>query len=172
MTRLVVPRPDPSHTGHGSSTTRPRPLQSLQGSAIPNPPESVLVNPVPTHVGHTRGTVPARAPVPPHDAHAAELVSFSGIVLPSTASMKLTETSRSTSAPRRAAPDRLRARWLNSPPKTSPMPPPAPPPENRSPRSNENEPPLDPPPGVRTPLLNSARASSYSLRFCGSDRTE
>jgi hypothetical protein len=179
IVRVEGARPLPWHTGHGSSTTRPRPRQVRQGSENANAPWARLVVPVPPQVGHTWGDVPARAPVPWQAAHGACVVMRIGTVTPWTASVKRSVTSLSTSAPRRGACVRVRPAPPNRPPNRSPRPPPAPPaPPNRSPRSKPTppvpRPPRGPPPGVvnrNCPEPNSSRASSYSLRLDGSDRT-
>src|SRR5690625_975331 len=182
MVWLLLPRPEPLHTGHGSSTSIPRPLQSRQGSPMANPPAFELVYPVPVQVGHTRGTVPALAPVPPQALHGEALVIFSGTVTPSTACSKVMVAFDSTSAPRRAA-VRVRPPGRpppNRPPSTSPIPPPEVPVWpvlNRSPRSKENPPSgpvvvVVPPRCPKPPPPNSERAWSYSLRLLGSERTE
>lgn len=156
IVRVLLPRPLPSHTGHGSSTSRPRPLQSRHGSEKAKLPRLRLAAPVPSQVGQTRGVVPALAPVPLHAVHAEELVSRSETVAPSTASPNESVTSDSMSWPRRALvlvvpPVRPAEPRLNRPPKMSPMRSPAPPccwlvPPNRSPRSKGNPPPREAPP--------------------------
>ncbi|GAA3123946.1 hypothetical protein GCM10020001_050890 [Nonomuraea salmonea] len=157
-------------------------MQSRHGSEKAKLPRLRLAAPVPSQVGQTLGVVPALAPVPLHAVQAAELVSRSETVVPSTASVNVSVTSDSMSWPRRAlvvppvvrppAPPRL-----NSPPNRSPSRSPALPPgpcwlvpPNRSPKSNGKPP---PPPGrwAPTPDPNSVRASSYSLRRLASDRT-
>src|SRR5699024_6785081 len=59
IVRVLLPRPLPLHVGHGSSTTSPRPRHSLHGSDNEKPPKLVLSCPVPVHLGHIRGEVPA-----------------------------------------------------------------------------------------------------------------
>src|SRR4051812_46063377 len=101
MLRVLLPRPLPSHTGQGSSTIRPRPLQSRHGSEKAKLPRLRLAAPVPSQVGQTRGVVPALAPVPAQAGQADELVSRSDTVVPSTASENDSVTSDSMSWPRR-----------------------------------------------------------------------
>ena len=168
MVLADVARPEPWHVGQGSSTTMPRPRHAVQGSVIAKrPPVADVCMPLPSQSGHTRGTVPVRAPVPRQSRHAASLVVRSGTVTPSTAWSKLIRTSVSTSAPRRGWPVAPRVR---------PPPPPKMPPS----RSEMSNPPVvvPPPPGKRTPPPaptpdpNSVRWSSYSLRFSGELSTE
>src|SRR6516164_8943767 len=138
IVRVLMARPLPEHAGHGSSTTSPRPRHVLQGSEKAKLPRFRLAWPVPSQVGHTLGTVPALAPVPLQTWHGPSPARCSDTVEPSIASVKLSDASVSTSAPRRGL------GWLdrrpNTPPSRSPSPPPAPPvppgwPPNRSPRS-------------------------------------
>src|SRR5690606_5050819 len=173
MVREDLARPLPLQTSQACSAISPRPLQSGHGSVSEKPPpEPRATCPVPTQVGHTRG-VPFLSPVPEQVLHGAWEDIRRGTVAPSMASVKPRVTSVSTSCPRRGW-VRAPAPRLNSPPNPSPRPPPKPPgpgaPPNRSPRSKLNEPPA-PGPGRNPPLPNSARASSYSLRFFGSPRT-
>src|SRR5690625_1216760 len=172
IVRVLLPRPLPLHVGHGSSTTSPRPRHSLHGSDNEKPPKLVLSCPVPVHLGHIRGEVPALAPVPLQVGHGASLANWKECVTPSAASRKVSVASVSTSAPRRlrvVAPPRPRP--PNSPPNKSlrRSPPGAPPWPNRSLMSNPPAP-VPPPPG-RYPPPKSERASSYSLRRLSSDRT-
>src|SRR5690606_25472424 len=179
MVREDLARPLPLQTSQACSAISPRPLQSGHGSVREKPPPLPRATcPVPTQVGHTRG-VPFLSPVPEQALQGCCEDMRSGTVAPSIASVKLRVTSDSMSCPRRGwvrvvpAPPRL-----NRPPKTSPRPPPKPPapawppwaPPKRSPRSKLKEPPPAPGPGRNPPLPNSARASSYSLRFLGSPR--
>src|SRR6056297_643392 len=122
--RELVPRPEPWHDGHGSSTNNPRPRHDGQGSAKAKPPAFREVCPVPSHVGHTRGTVPVFAPVPLQTEHGASLLKRSGTVTPSRESSKDSVNSLSRSCPRRGW--RLRPPpppRLNNPPRKSPKPP-------------------------------------------------
>src|ERR1700749_1575865 len=141
MVRELIARPLPLHAWQGSTTTRPRPRQVLQGSESPKPPRFLDCCPVPWQSGQTFGTVPDLAPVPPQTGQGPSPVSRSVTVTPSIASPKDSVVSVSTSAPRRA---RLAAppwRLRKIPPSTSPRPSPLP---KRSPRSN-----VDPPaPGL------------------------
>src|ERR1700716_4249638 len=124
---VLMARPLPEHTGHGSSTTRPRPRHVLQGSENAKLPRFLLPWPVPSQVGHTLGTVPALAPVPMQVLHGPSPARCSDTVAPF-----------SPPAPRGAR--GWVARRPNTPPSRSPRPPPAPPPPdvppppNRSPR--------------------------------------
>src|SRR6202451_1506533 len=137
---VLIARPLPEQTGHGSSTTSPRPRQVLQGSENAKLPRFLLPWPVPSQVGHTLGTVPAVAPVPMHALHGPSPARFSATVAPLIASAKLSDASVSTSAPRRG-----RCCWVerpppNTPPSRSPsrppvLPPPPAVPPKRSPRS-------------------------------------
>src|SRR5580693_10601181 len=177
MVRELMARPLPEPSGHGSSTTRPRPWHSLHGSEIPNEPRLRFDWPVPLQVGQTFGMVPALAPVPWQMGHGPSPVSRSATVVPSIASLKLSVVSVSTSAPRRGlfcAVVRLPP--PNTPPNRSPRRPPASPaPLKMSPRSKPPKPPFCPgrlPAGTRKPPPNSERASSYSLRRFSSDSTE
>src|SRR5579864_5023460 len=111
---VLIARPLPEHTGHGSSTTRPRPWQVLQGSENAKLPRFLLPWPVPSQVGHTLGTVPALAPVPLHSLHGPSPARCSDTVAPSIASLKLSDASVSTSAPR------LGRCWLERPPPKTP----------------------------------------------------
>ncbi len=190
IVRVFCPRPEPLQDGQGSSTTRPRPRHSRHGSAIPNRPALRDTWPVPSQLGHTRGTVPALAPVPRQASQAAPLVMRSGTVTPSTASRKPRVTSDSTSAPRRgpvpgarpADPPRLLKMVPNRSPTPPPPAPPAPPCPKRSDRSNGTPPgpPAPPPPAPpgnpnglppARPEVNRSRVSSYSARFFLSDST-
>src|SRR5690348_3760783 len=101
MVLVLIARPLPEHTGHGSSTTSPRPRQVLHGSEKAKLPRFLLPCPLPSQVGQTRGTVPALAPVPMHSLHGPSPASRSDTVAPSMASPKLSDASVSTSAPRR-----------------------------------------------------------------------
>src|SRR5215469_12356938 len=94
-------RPLPPQVVHGSSTTRPRPRHVAHGSEKAKLPRSRLDCPVPWQVGQTLGTVPAFAPVPRHTLHGPSSVSRRPTVEPSMASLKLSDVSVSTSAPRR-----------------------------------------------------------------------
>src|SRR5580658_8292377 len=107
---VLIARPLPAHTGHGSSTTRPRPRQVLQGSENAKLPRFLLACPVPSQVGHTRGTVPALAPVPMQALQGPSPARCSDTVAPLTASAKLSDASVSTSAPR------LGRCWVERPP--------------------------------------------------------
>src|SRR5712692_254000 len=174
MVLVLIARPLPEHTGHGSSTTRPRPRQVRHGSENAKLPRFLLACPLPSQVGQTLGTVPALAPVPMQALHGASPASRNDTVAPSIASLKVSDVSVSMSAPRlgRAC---VLVRPPNTPPSRSPRRPPVLPrvPPKRSPRSKPN-PPWPPPavPGMRTPPLpNSDRASSYSLRRFSSDST-
>src|ERR1700733_5090078 len=140
MVLVLIARPLPEQVGHGSSTTRPRPRHDLQGSENAKLPRFRLACPVPSQVGHTRGTVPALAPVPLQVWHGPSPARCKDTVAPSMESPKLSDASVSTSAPR------LGLVWVvvrppNMPPSRSPSRPPAPPPvppgalPNRSPRS-------------------------------------
>src|ERR1700761_8328610 len=124
MVRELIARPLPLQDGHGSSTTRPRPRQVLQGSDTPTPPRFRACCPVPWQSGQTLGTVPDFAPVPPQIGQGPSPVSRSETVAPSIASPKDSVVSVSTSVPRRARvaapPGRLRLRRM--PPSTSPRP--------------------------------------------------
>src|ERR1700722_7108265 len=102
MVRELIARPLPLHDGHGSSTTRPRPRQVLQGSESPKPPRFLDCCPVPWQSGQTLGTVPDFAPVPPQTGQGPSPVSRSDTVAPSIASPKDSVVSVSTSEPRRA----------------------------------------------------------------------
>src|SRR5215472_6905714 len=138
---VLIARPLPEHTGQGSSTTRPRPRQVLQGSENAKFPRFLLPWPVPSQVGHTRGTVPALAPVPMQALHGPSPARCSDTVAPSIASLKFSDVSVSTSAPRLGRCCAERPPPPNTPPRKSPSRPPAPPPPdvpvpNRSPRSN------------------------------------
>src|SRR5215207_2437117 len=65
MVLLDWPRPEPWQVSQGWSTTRPRPLHSVQGSVIAKtPPWTEVCMPVPSHFRQTFGTVPYFAPVP------------------------------------------------------------------------------------------------------------
>src|SRR5215470_6142454 len=159
IVRVLMARPLPEQSGHGSSTTRPRPRHSLHGSENAKLPRFWLVCPVPWQVGQTLGTVPDFAPVPWQVGQGASPVRRRLTVTPSMASPNPSVVSVSTSAPRRG-----RA-WVprapppppNIPPSRSPSrPPPAPVPvpvpvpvpggpPNRSPRSNPPKPPPAPP---------------------------
>ena len=177
LTVLVdFPRPEPSHTGQGSSTSNPRPRQSVQGSLIENtPPDVELRIPEPSHPGHTFGNVPGFAPVPRHALHASSDMVRIATVVPSTACSKASFTSPSMSAPRRGPRWEPRRDPLEPPPpkrlpNRSPKPPCAPPAlRNRSSKPVFPSPePLRP---NRTPAPpNRLRASSYSLRFSGLER--
>src|ERR1700685_3425302 len=179
IVRVLIARPLPEQVVHGSSTTRPRPRQGLQGSENAKLPRFLLPCPVPSQVGQTLGTVPALAPVPMQTLQGPSPVSRSETVTPSIESLKDSEVSVSTSAPRRGLvadvvpppPPRL----PKTPPSRSPSRPPALPAvlPNRSPRSKLSPPPaLAPPePGILGPPPNSVRASSYSLRRLTSDST-
>src|SRR5215472_11613341 len=101
IVRVLIARPLPEHSAHGSSTTRPRPRQVLHGSENAKLPRFRLPWPVPSHVGQTLGTVPALAPVPRHTLHGPSPVSRSETVVPSMASLNDSDVSVSTSAPRR-----------------------------------------------------------------------
>src|SRR5271166_1442912 len=140
MVRVLIARPLPEHSVHGSSTTSPRPRHVLHGSEKAKLPRFRLPWPVPSHVGQTLGTVPALAPVPLHTGHGPSPASRSETVVPLMASLNDSVVSVSTSAPRRG-----RA-WVpvvppvllpKTPPSRSPRRPPALPaaPPNRSPRS-------------------------------------
>jgi molecular chaperone DnaJ len=59
---VLIARPLPEQTSHGSSTTMPRPRQVLHGSDSAKPPRFRLSWPDPSHVGQTRGTVPRVCP--------------------------------------------------------------------------------------------------------------
>src|SRR5437764_2617592 len=176
--RVRVLTPSPPHSGQGSSMICPRPRQSRHGSENANAPWLRLTRPEPEQVGQIRGAVPGRAPLPPHVAQVAGLDSRSGRVAPLTASVKSIRTSVSTSAPRcgrfAVAPADARPR-PKIPPRMSPSPPkppccPAAAPPKMSPMSKL---PVPPPPGKLKPppLPNSRPASSYPLRFAGSDST-
>ena len=115
IVRVLIARPLPEHSGHGSSTTRPRPRQVLQGSENAKLPRFRLPWPVPSQVGHTLGTVPALAPVPLQALHGPSPASCSDTVAPSIASLKLSDASVSTSAPRRG-----RCGWVRPPPPNTP----------------------------------------------------
>src|SRR5215212_4998251 len=175
MVLVDLPRPEPWQTGHGSSTTIPRPRHSRHGSVTAKtPPEVEVCIPLPSHVGQTRGIVPARAPVPRHASHAVSETICIATVTPSMACTKSTVTSPSTSLPRRGPRVVVnRVVWvvgppLNRPPKISPRPPPA----LRKRSSTDGPPCLLPLPGKRKPPLpNSRRASSYSLRLAVLDST-
>src|SRR5215469_1292890 len=137
MVLVLMARPLPEQVSHGSSTTSPRPRQVRHGSENAKLPRFRLPWPVPSQVGHTRGTVPALAPVPLHTGQGPSPVSRSGTVVPFIASTKDSVVSVSTSAPRRGlvrlvvVPPRLK-----TPPSKSPSRPPAPPAfPNRSPKS-------------------------------------
>ncbi len=177
--RVLVPRPEPWHVVQGSSTTSPRPRHSGQGSVKAKPPALRAKWPEPSHVGQIRGTVPDLAPVPWHTGHGASPVRRSGIVTPSSASSKDSETSDSTSAPRRpcrgrpVVPPPPEPPRLNRPPKMSPRSL-LPARLKRSPRSGPPLPPPRPVPGNRNPPPppNSERASSNSLRLSSSPTTE
>ena len=101
MVRALMARPLPPQVAHGSSTTRPRPRQVVDGSENAKLPRSRLDWPVPSQVGQTFGTVPAFAPVPRQTLHGPSSVSRRVTVEPSMASLKVSEASVSTSAPRR-----------------------------------------------------------------------
>ncbi len=127
MVRDDLARPLPWHTSQGSCAMSPRPLQSTHGSVSEKPPpEPRDTWPVPTHVGQTRG-VPFLSPVPEQAWHGCWLDMRSGTVAPSTASVKLSVTSDSTSWPRRGCVRAPVPPRPNSPPNTSPRPPPKPP---------------------------------------------
>src|SRR6266567_3566637 len=174
MVRELIARPLPVHAGQGSSTTRPRPWHSLHTSDIPKEPRFLLDCPVPWQDGHILGTVPALAPVPWQVGQGPSPVSRSATVVPSIASLKVSDVSVSTSAPRRARLWVVVRPRLNTPPKMSPRPPPSPVPLKMSPRSKPPNPPWPGrcPVGTRKPPPNSERASSYSLRRFSSDSTE
>src|ERR1039457_627554 len=174
MVRLLIARPLPEQTGQGSSTTSPRPRHSRQGSENAKLPRFLLAWPVPSQDGHTRGTVPALAPVPMHALQGASPASRSDTVVPSVASPKLSDASVSTSAPRRGRCCCVFVRFPTPPPGRSPsLPraPPAPPPPDPPKRSPRSKPYPPPGPGTRVPLPKSERASSYSLRRFSSDST-
>ena len=106
------PRPDPSHSGQGSSTISPRPRQSVQGSLIWNtPPEVEVRMPEPSQAGQTRGSVPAFAPVPRQAEHGSSETVRMDTVVPSTACSKVSLASVSTSDPRRG-PRWVARRWV------------------------------------------------------------
>src|ERR1700749_3128767 len=134
MVRELIARPLPLHAWQGSTTTRPRPRQVLQGSESPKPPRFLDCCPVPWQSGQTLGTVPEFAPVPPQTGHGPSPVSRSDTVAPSIASPKGSGVSVSTSAPRRPRLPAVPVRLRKIPPSTSPSPSLVPP--NRSPRSN------------------------------------
>src|SRR5215469_5028710 len=168
-------RPLPEHSGHGSSTTSPRPRHSLHGSENAKLPRFRLDWPVPSQVGHTRGTVPDFAPVPWQVAHAPSPDRRRETVAPSMASLKDSVASVSTSVPRRGRVCCVVRPPPNLPPNRSPTRPPrelvpVSVPPNRSLRSN-GKPPAPPAPGDRKPPPKSERASSYSLRSLASDKT-
>src|SRR5215469_14482725 len=140
IVRVLIARPLPAHSWHGSSTTSPRPRQVLHGSEKAKLPRLRLPWPVPSQVGQTLGTVPALAPVPLHTLHGPSPVSRSDTVVPSIASLNGSEVSVSTSAPRRGlacVPVVPPERVPKTPPSRSPRRPPALPDAlpNRSPRS-------------------------------------
>src|SRR5215469_15381268 len=170
MVRALRARPLPPHVAHGSSTTSPRPRHVVHGSENAKLPRSRLDCPVPWQVGHTFGTVPALAPVPWQTLHGPSSVRRRLTVAPSIASLNDSDTSVSTSAPRRGlAWVVVRPPRPNTPPSMSPRPP-GPPEPKRSPRSKPNWPPA--PPGTLAPRVpNSDLASSYSERRFASDRT-
>src|ERR1700710_1879239 len=102
IVRLDSPRPEPWQVGQGSSTTSPRPWQVGQVSFIVNaPPTDAARMPTPSQSGHTRGKVPALAPVPEQSGHGASDESRSETVTPSIASAKPIVASVSMSEPRR-----------------------------------------------------------------------
>src|SRR5215469_14546695 len=140
IVRVLIARPLPEHSWHGSSTTSPRPRHVLQGSEKAKLPRFRLPCPVPSQVGQTLGTVPALAPVPLHTLHGPSPVSRSDTVVPLIASLNGSEVSVSTSAPRRGlacVPVVPPERVPKTPPSRSPRRPPALPDAlpNRSPRS-------------------------------------
>src|ERR1700691_2506412 len=126
---VLIARPLPEQTGHGSSTTSPRPRQVLQGSENAKLPRFLLPWPVPSQVGQTLGTVPALAPVPMHTLQGPSPVSRSETVTPSTESLNDSDVSVSTSAPRRGRADcdvvLPPPRLPKTPPSRSPRRPPA-----------------------------------------------
>src|ERR1700691_5618944 len=140
MVLVLIARPLPEHTGHGSSTTRPRPRQVRHGSENAKVPRFLLACPLPSQVGQTLGTVPALAPVPMQVEQGPSPASRSDTVTPSIASPQRRDVSVSTSAPRSGlACVVIRPPPPNTPPNRSPSRPPAlpaAPPPNRSPRSN------------------------------------
>ena len=127
IVRLDIPRPEPWQVGHGSSTIMPRPRQVGQVSFIVNaPPTDAARMPTPSQSGHTRGIVPALAPVPQQSGHGASEASRSETVTPSIESANPMVASVSMSAPRRGWAVAGCAPPPNMPPKTSPNPPPPP----------------------------------------------
>ena len=148
--RVRVLTPSPPHSGHGSSMIRPVPRQSRHGSENANAPWLRLIRPRPEHVGHCRGAVPGRAPVPEQVWQRPGAESRIGTSAPWTACVKSIRSSVSTSAPRcpRVADARVPRPPAppKSPPSRSPRPGPAPPVlPNRSPMSNVCPPPGNPP---------------------------
>src|ERR1700722_7015063 len=140
MVLVLIARPLPLQVSQGSSTTRPRPRQVLHGSENAKLPRLRLPWPVPSHVGQTRGTVPALAPVPLQTAHGPSPVSRSETVAPLIASLNDSAVSVSTSAPRRGlawlVPVVPPGRLPNTPPSRSPSRPPVlPEPLKMSPKS-------------------------------------
>src|ERR1700749_3316431 len=168
MVRELIARPLPLHAWQGSTTTRPRPRQVLQGSESPKPPRFRDCCPVPWQSGQTLGTVPDFAPVPGQPGQGPSPVSRSDTVAPSIESPNGSVVSVSTSAPRRARLCAVPPRPRKMPPSTSPRPRSPP---NRSPGSKAVPPPVLAPVGTRKPPPNIERASSYSLRCFSSERT-
>ena len=182
MVRFDMPRPEPWQVGHGSSTTSPRPRHVGQVSFMVNaPPTDAARMPTPSQSGQTRGSVPARAPVPEQSGHGASEESRSETVTPSIESANPIVASVSTSAPRRGAEVVRVVRPPppppNMPPNRSEKPPPPDdvrpvPPPKRSLRSKVVLPPPAPPVPANGPKLPTpARSSSYCLRFSASPTT-
>src|SRR3954469_5553746 len=163
MVRLDMPRPEPWQGGDGASTMSPRPWQVGQVSFIVNaPPTEAARIPTPSQSGQTRGSVPARAPVPEQSGHGASDDSRSETVTPSIESANPIVAPGSMSAPRRGE-GGVRGR----PPPPPHMPPPRgggaclrapPPPPPTSPRRMSEKPP--PPPRVRAPPPNTSLKSN------------
>src|SRR5690606_11458716 len=168
--RVLVTPPVPWHSGHFSCTIVPTPWHSRHGSEKLNDPWLRVTSPVPPQTGHVRGLVPGLAPLPRQVSHTPGARRVSGRVAPCTASAKSMVTSASTSRPR-AAP----VRWvpprekieLNRSEKLVPLNRRSPAPPTRSEMSNG----ASCAPRRYAPEPNSARISSYSLRFFSSEST-
>src|ERR671910_1375080 len=97
--RVLRTLPLPEHVRHGFSTIVPSPPHLTHGSEKAKNPWSRLRTPRPPHSGQVRGAVPGAAPVPRQSPHTSSTGTFTRVVTPFRASLKLKLTLTVTSWP-------------------------------------------------------------------------